>query len=96
MTILRWVLDSCPCVILYDIAGATFVKWEARCEEHKLLDNQALYDTVLIHNNGFNNQFSVGPTPTERELKDETLRVTALKVSEKDRITRAGTTERKR
>ncbi len=95
MTILRWVLDSCPCTIQFDSVGDTFVKWEARCDEHKLLDNQALYDAVLLHNNNFNKQFSVGPTPTERELEDERLRIWALKTSEQNRIKSAGPTERK-
>jgi len=93
MTILRWVLDSCPCVIEFDSRGDVFVKWESRCDEHKLLDNQALYDAILIHNNGYNNQYSVGPTPTERELEDEAVRITALKTSEQNRIRNAGPTE---
>jgi len=92
MTILRWVLDSCPCVIQFDTIADTFVKWERRCD---LLDNQALYDAILVHNNGYNRQYSIGPTPTEREREDETLRITALKTSEQNRIKSAGPTERK-
>jgi len=95
MTVLRWTVDSCPCVIQFDPATGTFVTWESRCDEHKLLDSQALYDAVLIHNNGFNNQYSVGPTPTRQELEDEAVRIRGIKVTEKDRITRAGPTERK-
>jgi len=95
MTILRWNVDSCPCIIQFDTAGDTFVKWESRCDEHKLLDNQPLYDAILAHNNGFNRQYSPGPTPTERQIEDETNRVTALKTSEANRIRSAGPTERK-
>lgn len=95
MTILRWVLDSCPCVIQFDTIGDTFVKWESRCDLHKLLDNQALYDAILVHNNGYNRQYSAGPTPTEQEIEDELVRIVALKTSEQNRIKSAGPTERK-
>jgi len=95
MTILRWTVDSCPCVIQFDPATGTFVDFEARCDEHKLLVFQALFDAVLIHNNGFNNQFSVGPTPTEQEIEDEVVRVTGLKIAEAARIRANGPTERR-
>lgn len=95
MTILRWTNDSCPCVIQFDPATVTFVAWEARCDEHKLLVMQALLDAVLIHNNGFNNQYSTGPTPTEQEIENETNRITGLKIAEAARIRANGPTERR-
>jgi len=95
MTILRWTLDSCPCVIRFDPATETFDDYEARCDEHRTLQNQALYDGVKAHNNSFNNQYSVGPTPTEQELEDEANRITGLKIAEAARIRANGPTERR-
>lgn len=94
MSLKRWTLDSCPCIMQYDDATMTFVKWEARCDEHKLLDGQPMFDGVLAHNQSFNNQFTLGPSPTREEFRTETFRVKKLKTDEAKRIQRNGPTER--
>ena len=93
MSVKRWALDSCPCVILYDDTAFTFVSWESRCNEHRGLDNQRLFDGVLLHNQSFNSQYSVPATPTRREIEIEKERIATLKIAETDRIERDGATE---
>ena len=93
MSQIRWSLDSCPCVVVYDDRDFTFVRWEKRCDEHKALDGQRLYDGIALHNKSFNDQYSVPPTPTREEEKVESNRVMQLKISERDRINRNGPVE---
>lgn len=93
MSLKKWTLDSCPCILLYDDVAFTFVNWEARCNEHRGLDGQPLFDGVLAHNQSFNNQYTVPPTPTREEVEAENTRLRALKTSETSRIERAGATE---
>ena len=95
MSLKRWDIDSCPCVIFYDDAAFTFVSWERRCNEHKLLDRQPLFDGILLHNQSFNSQYSTSPTPTRQEVEAEKERITTLKIAETDRIESDGPTERK-
>lgn len=93
MSLKRWGLDSCDCVIIYEDSNFTFSSWERRCNEHRALDGQRLYDGIAAHNKSFNDQYSVPPTPTREELKTESNRITQLKISERDRILRAGSSE---
>ncbi len=93
MSIIKWIIDSCPCILLFEDSTITFSRREARCNEHRLLDGQALLDGVIAHNKSFNDQYSVPPTPTREEEKAEGLRITTLKIAEKERILRDGPTE---
>ncbi len=93
MSAKRWFLDSCPCVIIYEDSNFTFVRWEKRCFQHRAFDGQSLYDELAAHNKSFNDQYSVPTTPTREEIKTEANRVTQLKITETDRIKRAGATE---
>jgi len=95
LTIVQAWIDTCPCVILYDDSAFTFVSWEKRCNEHRLLDGQPLFDAIVAHSNSFNRQFSSAALATKAEFQAEQLRINLLKATEKDRITKAGPTERK-
>jgi len=50
---LRWIPDTCDCVILFSIDPVTFVQWEKRCELHKALSGQTWLDAVITHNLSF-------------------------------------------
>ena len=86
----KWSPDTCPCVLLYDDATMTFIDYIVRCREHAGLDGQRLFDGVVTHCAGINNQYSVPPTPTDDQRRIERARIKAMKVAEKDRITRLG------
>ena len=91
----RWIVDSCPCVLIFDKNGFVFERFEARCDEHKLLDGQALFDGVRTHCASFNSQHTLPPMASDEAKEQEKLRIGGLKGTERARIESNGPTERR-
>lgn len=80
MTIL-WTSDACKCEIEIN-ENLDFVSWFFKCEFHKNINDNALLNVVLQHNNNFNRRFNNPNADQKRQLtqdkRNEVARIRAL------------------
>lgn len=80
MTVL-WTSDACKCEIEID-KDINFVSWFFKCEFHKNINDNALLNVVLTHNNNFNRRFTKPNASEKRQLtldkRNEVARIRAL------------------
>lgn len=85
MTI-RWIPDSCDCILLFTPGTPTFIQWEKKCDLHKLLSGQAHLDAVITHNQSFQIAGASQNSPTLRDTN------VATKIAAKAAIIATGPT----
>lgn len=84
--VLRWIPDTCNCVLILNAECTEMLDWEKKCAEHKKISDDKLFAAVKLENKKFGFEDNYMYTDDEVDEKAKLKQEAKIKNKKKGKI----------